>query len=87
MSIRFKFKSVIEFETLDIGRKPYISIGEVRSRIMNVKKLDNVFRKDSDLVLYDAVTGLEYGDDMFQIPTGSSLIVKRVPIEVASSAM
>ena len=57
MSITFKFKSTKEFETLDIERKPYISIGEVRSRIMNVKKLDKVFRKDFDLVLYDAVTG------------------------------
>nr|GFA80824.1 DWNN domain-containing protein [Tanacetum cinerariifolium] len=87
MSIRFKFKSSNEFETLDFGRKLYISIGEVRSKIMSVKKLNNVFRNDSDLVLIDAVTGQEYGDDGVEIQSGSSLIVKRVPSKGASSAI
>ncbi|GJZ95454.1 DWNN domain-containing protein [Tanacetum coccineum] len=54
---------------------------------MSVKKLNNVFRKDFDLVLIDAVTGEEYSEDGVEIRSGSSLIVKRVPVEVASSAI
>ncbi|GJY21776.1 DWNN domain-containing protein, partial [Tanacetum coccineum] len=53
---------------------------------MNVKKHDNLFRMDSDLVLYDVVIGQEHGDDGVEIRSGSNLIVKRVPAEVASSA-
>nr|GEX01832.1 DWNN domain-containing protein [Tanacetum cinerariifolium] len=54
---------------------------------MNVKKLDNLFRMDSDLVLYDAVIGQEYGDVGVEIRSGWSLIVKKVPAEVASSTI
>ncbi|KAI3701801.1 hypothetical protein L6452_27153 [Arctium lappa] len=84
MSIRFKFRSSVNFDTLEIdGHKPYISVGELRTEIMCQKKLNNVSHKDFDLVFSDALTGQEYNDDRFEIPSGSSVIVKRVPIEPA----
>ncbi|XP_024959560.1 E3 ubiquitin ligase PARAQUAT TOLERANCE 3-like isoform X1 [Cynara cardunculus var. scolymus] len=88
MSIRFKFRSSVNFDTLEIdGDKPYISVGELRKKIMCQKKLNNVSQKDFDLVFSDAITGQEYNDDRFEIPSCSSVIVKRVPVEPAPAAM
>ncbi|KAK9055318.1 hypothetical protein SSX86_026400 [Deinandra increscens subsp. villosa] len=88
MSIRFKFRSSVNFDTIEIdGGKPYISVGELRSKILCQNKLKGVCHKDFDLVFLDNLTGQEYNDDEFKIPSGSSVIIKRVPAESVPSAM
>ncbi|KAJ9550656.1 hypothetical protein OSB04_014701 [Centaurea solstitialis] len=89
MSIRFKFRSSVNFDTLEIdGDMPYISLEELRTKIMCQKNLNTVSNKDFDLVFFDAITAqVEYNEDGFEIPSGSSVIVKRVPVEPAATAM
>ncbi|XP_023745039.1 E3 ubiquitin ligase PARAQUAT TOLERANCE 3 isoform X2 [Lactuca sativa] len=88
MSIRFKFRSSVNFDTIEIdGGKPYISVGELRSKILCQKKLSGICHKDFDLVFLDDLTGQEYNDDEFKIPSGSSVIIKRVPAEPVPLAM
>ncbi|XP_057799675.1 E3 ubiquitin ligase PQT3-like isoform X3 [Salvia miltiorrhiza] len=76
MSIRFRFRSSMNFDTMEIGSRDSISVTELRSRIMRGK--DSQQQQGFDLVFSDAVSGLEYKCDS-QIPSGSSVIVKRVP--------
>lgn len=82
MSIRFKFRSSVNYDSIKIENgKPYISVRELRSKILCQKKLNGVNHKDFDLVFFDDLTGQEYNDDEFEIPSGSSVIIKRVPAE------
>ncbi|KAM0026056.1 putative transcription factor interactor and regulator CCHC(Zn) family [Helianthus debilis subsp. tardiflorus] len=82
MSIRFKFRSSVNFDSIEIdGGKPYISVFDLRSKILQQKKINGVCHKNFDLVFFDHVTGQEYNDDEFKIPSGSSVIIKRVPAE------
>lgn len=61
MSIRFKFRSSVNFDTIEIdGGKPYISVGELRSKILCQKKLSGICHKDFDLVFLDDLTGQGY---------------------------
>ncbi|KAJ0749273.1 putative transcription factor interactor and regulator CCHC(Zn) family [Helianthus annuus] len=86
MSIRFKFRSSVNFDTIEIdGGKPYISVRELRSKILSQNKLKGVCHKDFDLVFFDNLTGQEYDDEEFRIPSGSSVIIKRVPAERVSA--
>ncbi|XP_071725452.1 uncharacterized protein [Rutidosis leptorrhynchoides] len=86
MSIRFKFRSSVNFDSIDIDdNKPYISVAQLRSKILLQKKLNGVGHKDFDLVFFDHLTGQEYNDDEFKIPSGSSVIIKRVPAEPVAS--
>ncbi|KAI3801544.1 hypothetical protein L1987_29651 [Smallanthus sonchifolius] len=88
MSIRFKFRSSVNFDTIEIdGGKPYISVGDLRSKILRQNKLKGVCHKDFDLVFFDNLTGQEFNDDEFEIPSGSSVIIKRVPAEPVPSSM
>ncbi|KAI3694663.1 hypothetical protein L1987_77631 [Smallanthus sonchifolius] len=88
MSIRFKFRSSVNFDTIKIDDgKPYISVGELRSKILCQKKINGVCHKDFDLVFFDELTGQEYNDDEFKVPSGSSVIIKRVPAAPVPSAV
>lgn len=88
MSIRFKFRSSVNFDTIEIDDgKPYISVRELRNKIICQKKLNGICHKDFDLVIFDDLTGQEYNDDEFKITSGSSVIIKRVPAEPVPSAM
>lgn len=85
MSIQFKFRSSVKFDSVEIdGGNISISVGDLRSKIIRQKHL-NVCQ-DFDLVFSDALTGQEYKDDAFQIPSGSSVIIKRVPAGIVPSA-
>ncbi|KAL3844282.1 hypothetical protein ACJIZ3_001685 [Penstemon smallii] len=78
MSIRFKFRSAANFDTVEIGNRDSISVRELRAKILgrnNSQKQQQGF----DLVFSDAVSALVYKGDDSQIPIGSSVIVKRVP--------
>ncbi|KAL8063134.1 hypothetical protein ABFX02_01G007900 [Erythranthe guttata] len=78
MSIRFKFRSSVNFDTAEIGNRDSISVGELRAKILRGKSSQQQ-QQGFDLVFSDAATGLEYKGDGSQIPSGSSVIVKRVP--------
>ncbi|XP_073130394.1 uncharacterized protein [Henckelia pumila] len=81
MSIRFKFRSSVNYETLQLDGRDSISVGELRARIIGGKSFGGVQEQQQgfDLVFADALSAQEYKGDDFQIPTGSSVIVKRVP--------
>ncbi|XAR57574.1 hypothetical protein NMG60_11025764 [Bertholletia excelsa] len=77
MSIQFKFRSSASFDSVDIEGRASISVRELRSKIVSYKNIK--ICQDFDLVFSDALTGQEYKDENFQIPCGSSVIIKRVP--------
>ncbi|OVA08364.1 zinc finger protein [Macleaya cordata] len=77
MSVRFKFRSSVNFDSVDIDNKPFISVRDLRSKIMDQKNLK--ICQDFDLVISAADTGEEYEDENFLVPSGSSVIIKRVP--------
>lgn len=76
MAVRFKFRSSANFDSVDIGG-PSISVRDLKSKIIRHKNLD--ICQDLDLVFSDALTGQEYTDEKLQVPSGSSVIIKRVP--------
>ncbi|XP_057957814.1 E3 ubiquitin ligase PARAQUAT TOLERANCE 3-like isoform X2 [Malania oleifera] len=77
MAVRFKFRSSMNFDSVDIDGRPSISVRDLRSKIIRHKNLN--ICQDFDLVFSDALTGREYCDENIQIPSGSSIIIKRVP--------
>lgn len=84
MSIRFKFRSCQSFDSVDIDGNPSITVRELRLKIIRRKNLNGY--RDFDLVFSDALSGQEYNDENFQIASGSSVIVKRVPARTIPSA-
>ncbi|OIT32192.1 hypothetical protein A4A49_22821 [Nicotiana attenuata] len=84
MSIHFKFRSCPSFDSVDIDGRPSISVRELRLKIIRRKNLN--ICQDFDLVFSDALSGQEYNDENFQISSGSSVIVKRVPAGTIPSA-
>ncbi|KAK4388693.1 hypothetical protein Sango_2206300 [Sesamum angolense] len=86
MSIRFKFRSSLNFDTVEIGDRPSIPLGELRAKILR-GKVTQQQQQGFDLVFSDAVSGLEYKGDDSQIPSGSNVIVKRVPCGTPASAL
>ncbi|KAL5850666.1 hypothetical protein ACOSQ3_008717 [Xanthoceras sorbifolium] len=83
MAVRYKFRSSVNFDSVDIDGRPSISIRDLKSKIVQSKKL-NVCQ-DFDLVFADALTGQEYTDETLQISSGSSVIIKRVPAGLVPS--
>ncbi|KAF5188900.1 hypothetical protein FRX31_021521 [Thalictrum thalictroides] len=77
MAIRFKFRSAVNFDSIDLNGRPSISIRDLRSKIIEQKNLKVC--QDFDLVISDAVTGQEYEDDNSVVPSNYSVILKRVP--------
>lgn len=55
MAIQFKFRSSVNFDTVDIGGRPSISIGDLKSKIIRLKNLDTC--QNFDLVFSDARNG------------------------------
>ncbi|XP_021738922.1 E3 ubiquitin ligase PQT3-like isoform X1 [Chenopodium quinoa] len=76
-SVRFKFRSSATFDSVDIGEQSSISIRDLKSKIVLKKHLN--LCQDSDLVFSDFLSGQEYKDESIRIPSGSSVIIKRVP--------
>ncbi|OMO67009.1 Zinc finger, RING-type [Corchorus capsularis] len=77
MSVRFKFRSSPNYDSVDIGGLPWISVRDLKSRIVKSKKLN--LCQDFDLLFSDSISGQEYVNEDFQILCGSSVIIKRVP--------
>lgn len=55
MAIQFKFRSSVNFDSVDIEGRPSISVGDLKSKIIRMKNLDSC--KNFDLVFSDAQTG------------------------------
>ncbi|GER35381.1 RING/U-box superfamily protein [Striga asiatica] len=85
MSIRFKFRSSVNFDALEIGERASIPVGELRAKILKGKGSQQQ-QQGFDLVFSDAESGLEFEGDDCQIPSGSSVIIKRVPAKTMPSA-
>ncbi|KAI3949657.1 hypothetical protein MKW92_025828 [Papaver armeniacum] len=79
MSIKFKFRSSVNFDTIDLDDSPSVSVRDLKLRIINQSKLK--ICQDFDLFLSDAVTGQEYEDEDVLVESGSSVIIKRVPVD------
>ncbi|KAK8597600.1 hypothetical protein V6N13_095003 [Hibiscus sabdariffa] len=77
MSVHFKFRSSRDYDSVDIGGRPSISVSDLKSIIVQDKRLN--LCQDFDLIFSDPISGQEYLDEDFQIPSGSSVIIKRVP--------
>ncbi|KDP34038.1 hypothetical protein JCGZ_07609 [Jatropha curcas] len=85
MAIRFRFRSSLNFDSVDIEGRPSISVGDLKAKIVHDKHLH--INQDFDLVFSDAITGQEYYDENFELPSGSSVIIKRVPAGSVRSDM
>ncbi|XP_038711862.1 E3 ubiquitin-protein ligase RBBP6-like [Tripterygium wilfordii] len=83
--IRFKFRSLLNYESVEIGDRPSISLRELVLKIVHKKNLD--VRQDCDVLFSDAFTGQEYADNNIMIPSGSTVIIKRLPLGSLPSAM
>ncbi|XP_077240973.1 uncharacterized protein LOC143881645 [Tasmannia lanceolata] len=77
MTVRFKFRSSVDFDSIDIDGRSSISVRDLRAKIIEQKNLKVL--QDFELVISDAGSGRAYEDEDFQIPDGSSIIIKRVP--------
>ncbi|KAK8959744.1 hypothetical protein KSP40_PGU006522 [Platanthera guangdongensis] len=78
MAVRFKFRSSVAFDSIDLDGRLSISVSDLRSKIADRKKLHVC--GDFDLVLSDADTGQPFEDEDFQIPAGANVVIKRVPL-------
>ncbi|GAB4836951.1 hypothetical protein Ancab_001863 [Ancistrocladus abbreviatus] len=77
MAVRFKFRSAATFDSVDLGGRSSISVRDLKSEIVKRKHLN--LCQDFSLVFSDSQTGQEYDDENIQIPSGSNVIIKRVP--------
>lgn len=57
MSIRFKFRSSVNFDTVEIGNRASISVGDLRAKILR-GKFSQHQQQGFDLIFSDAVSGL-----------------------------
>lgn len=73
----------MNFDSVDIQGRPSISIGDLKSKIIRMKNLDTC--QNFDLVFSDARTGQDLTDEKLKIPSGSCVIIKRVPAGSAPS--
>ncbi|KAE8665306.1 Detected protein of unknown function [Hibiscus syriacus] len=77
MSVHFKFRSSRNYDSVDIGGRSSISVRDLKSSIVQEKKLN--LCQYFDLIFSDPISGQEYLNEDFQIPSGTSVILKRVP--------
>lgn len=69
-TIKFKFRSSLNFDSVDIGDRASISVGELKSEIQRHMKLS--ISSDSCLLLSDAVSGQGH---LSLSPSGSRLSI------------
>ncbi|PQM37812.1 E3 ubiquitin ligase PARAQUAT TOLERANCE 3-like [Prunus yedoensis var. nudiflora] len=55
MAVQFKFRSSMNFDSVDIDGRTSISIRDLKSKIISHKNLN--ICQDTDLVFSDAITG------------------------------
>ncbi|XP_031620939.1 E3 ubiquitin-protein ligase RBBP6 isoform X2 [Contarinia nasturtii] len=77
MSVHYKFKSSLDFDTISFDGL-HISVADLKKEIINKKKLGKT--QDFDLQITNAQTKEEYSEDSCLIPKNTSLIIARVPL-------
>ncbi|KAL6000186.1 hypothetical protein ACLOJK_034864 [Asimina triloba] len=77
MPVRFKFRSSVDYDTVDFDGQPSISVRDLRFKILQQKNLK--ICNDLELVISDADTGDEFDDEDSMVPDGTNVIIKRVP--------
>jgi len=82
MSIHYKFKSAIDYDTITFDGL-HISVSDLKKSIVQQKRLGKA--TDFDLMITNAQTNEVYTDESALIPKNTSLIVARVPIAGATN--
>ncbi|XP_049524182.1 E3 ubiquitin-protein ligase RBBP6 isoform X3 [Dermacentor silvarum] len=77
MSVHYKFKSSLDFDTVTFDGL-HISVGELKKNILQQKKIGKA--ADFDLQITNAQTKEVYTSDDYLIPKNTSVIVARVPV-------
>ncbi|KAL1452368.1 hypothetical protein MTO96_043811 [Rhipicephalus appendiculatus] len=77
MSVHYKFKSSLDFDTVTFDGL-HISVGELKKNILQQKKIGK--GADFDLQITNAQTKEVYTSDDYLIPKNTSVIVARVPV-------
>ncbi|XP_050363336.1 E3 ubiquitin ligase PQT3-like isoform X2 [Argentina anserina] len=77
MAVQFKYRSSEKFDSVDLEGRASISVRDLKAKIIRHCHLN--ICQDSDLVFSNASTGQDYRNENIQIPSGSAVIIKRVP--------
>lgn len=77
MSVHYKFKSSLDFDTVTFDGL-HISVADLKKSIMQQKKIGK--SADFDLQITNAQTKEVYDDDETLVPKNTSVIVARVPV-------
>ncbi|XP_026808860.1 E3 ubiquitin-protein ligase RBBP6 [Rhopalosiphum maidis] len=77
MSVHYKFKSAISYDTITFDGL-HISVRDLKKAILHQKQIGK--NTDFDLQVTNAQTNEEYTDDQTLIPKNTSLIVSRIPL-------
>ncbi|KPU76879.1 uncharacterized protein Dana_GF11371, isoform D [Drosophila ananassae] len=77
MSVHYKFKSTLNFDTITFDGL-HISVGDLKREIVQQKRLGKVI--DFDLQITNAQSKEEYKEDGTLIPKNTTLIISRIPI-------
>lgn len=80
MSVHYKFKSALDFDTISFDGL-HISVADLKKAIIHQKRLGKTM--DFDLQITNAQTKEEYGDETALIPKNTSLTIARVPLKNA----
>ncbi|KAH8237404.1 hypothetical protein KR038_010996 [Drosophila bunnanda] len=77
MSVHYKFKSTLNFDTITFDGL-HISVADLKREIVQQKRLGKII--DFDLQITNAQSKEEYKDDGVLIPKNTTLIISRIPI-------
>ncbi|XP_058108561.1 uncharacterized protein LOC131251692 [Magnolia sinica] len=77
MPVRFKFRSSVDYDSVEIDGHRSISVRDLRIKIVQHKNLK--ICDDFDLVISDAETGNAFDDEDFMVADGTNVIIRRVP--------
>ena len=77
MSVHYKFKSALEYDTVTFDGL-HISVKDLKKAILQQKKIGKT--SDFDLQVTNAQTKETYSDENVLIPKNASLIIARVPL-------
>lgn len=77
MSVHYKFKSALEYDTVTFDGL-HISVKDLKKAILQQKKIGKTL--DFDLQVSNAQSKETYTDENILIPKNASLIVARVPL-------
>uniref|UniRef100_A0A336KWY5 CSON000836 protein n=1 Tax=Culicoides sonorensis TaxID=179676 RepID=A0A336KWY5_CULSO len=77
MSVHYKFKSALDFDTITFDGL-HINVADLKKAIVHQKRLGK--NVDFDLQISNAQTKEEYNEDSMLIPKNTSLIIARIPL-------